>query len=312
MIVKAQTLRSTGHHPTAAARRAYLQRDGREVGIATQGIVDEERWDAEMDRTTRQYHLRGTVIAREYVLSPDPRDNVTRDQLMAFSSEWMEKLFPNHECVAVLHEDNSTRSTADGILHAHVYVNAPDLESGKKMSIDRARAREIHDVTQDMASARGWGEQERYVSEESGRVRHLQSRRSEYDRRPCWQRLEERRNAEYDRSPVRGRVSRFEYESAVNGAPLDKTVIRRALKLSVDDVRTGSAPNLKEALLGRGVEMENASNGDFKYRVEGHGRWFRGSTIGEGCSRHEMSASLARSRSIEHVPIGRDSPICFV
>ena len=88
MIVKPQTFKRGGRFSTARERAEYLQKDGRELGVATQNVNDEAKWWNELDRTTDRYHLRGDVVAREFVLSPSPEDNVTPEQMLKFGREW--------------------------------------------------------------------------------------------------------------------------------------------------------------------------------------------------------------------------------
>lgn len=186
MIVKPQTLRADGHHPTAAARRAYLEREGRALEVRTNNVMDPRHWDREMDATTRAYACRGQVHAREYVLALEPTDAATPAQVADMAIEWARICFPNHESVAVVHDDGKEHAAKAGerLLHSHVYVNAVDLESGLKMSVSNRDARAFHDRAQDMCRERGWGEQERYVDLEAGGFRVLRSQRTDFERRP--------------------------------------------------------------------------------------------------------------------------------
>lgn len=303
MLVKPQTFTRSGRYPTAAARAQYLQRDGREAELATRNIVDERNWAREMDRTTESRNLRGDVVGREYILSPSPDDNVTPARMLDFAMEWAEENFPDSEVAVVIHEDNKER-TARGlraIAHAHVYVNAPDLETGRKMQVSNARIRELHDSAQRLCEARGWSSQERYFDEGSGTVRYLESNRSAYERRPQWERLTERANPEYENSSVRGRVTQYEYEQAKGGRELDKTYIRRAIKESLREVSDNRSTTLREALEHRGVTMDRAANGDFKYGRTGSNLMFRGKTLGDSFAQGsiERDLMLGRSRSLD-------------
>lgn len=185
MIIKPQSLRKDSHHPNAAARRAYLEREGRALEVRTSNIMDPRHWDREMDATTQAYPCRGQVHAREYVLALAPSDVATPSEAADMALEWANICFKNQEIAIVVHDDGKEHvsKTGEALLHCHVYVNGVDLETGLKMVVSNADARRFHDLGQDLARERGWHEQERYVDQEAGRFRVLHSQRSDYERR---------------------------------------------------------------------------------------------------------------------------------
>ncbi|BAK45828.1 relaxase/mobilization nuclease domain-containing protein [Eggerthella sp. YY7918] len=302
MLVKVQTFRKEGRYPTASARATYLERDGRAVERATLNINDEQRPWAEMDKTREQYHLRGAVVGREYILSPSPEDMATPAQMREFALEWATRSFPNAEAVIVVHEDNKERLSkgVEPIAHVHVYVNTPDLETGRKIVINNQHVRELHDMAQDMSAKRGWSEQERYFDKQTERIRQIESKRSDYERRPKWQRLHERKNPDYEKSGLKGRISRHEYEQKASGTELDKTFIRRSLKEAAQAVASNSETTLKDELNKRGIRIEEAANGDLKYSREEGGRAFRGKTLGAEFEREALMQSIQTVRSHEY------------
>lgn len=300
MIVKCQTFKTTSHHPNATARSRYLESEGRSIGgTTTQNIVDEERWYSEMDKTTERYHLRGNVVGREFVLSPSLGDNVTPEQMREFAHEWLGANFPTAEAAVVIHHDNKERLERglEPITHAHVYVNAPDLETGKKITLDNKRVRELHDSAQEMSRERGWSEQERYYDLDTGEVRTIKSKRDAYERRPKWQR--ERRNPEYENSKARHQgIDRHEYEQAKQGREFEKTRVRRSLKEARQEAIDNPSLKLADALKSRGVIMEQAKDGDMKYRIEGSSRSFKGSTLGKQYERQQLEVSIKAGREL--------------
>lgn len=303
MIVKCQTFKATSHYSTATARHAYLEREGRAIdGVTTQNINDDGRWFAEMDETSRRYHLRGTVVGREFVLSPSLQDGATPEQMRSFAHEWLERNFPTAEAAVIIHCDNRERLDRglEPIVHAHVYVNAPDLETGKKITLSNAKVRELHDSAQEMSRARGWSEQERYYDQDAGRVRTIRSERMPHERRPKWQRLPERANPEYDESSAKKfGIERLEFEQGKKGREFEKTRVRRSLKAARDEVIAGSSRNLSDALCKRGIEIERAKDGDNKYRIKGSRRSFKGSTLGRMYGRLQLAATIKAGREIE-------------
>lgn len=310
MIVKAQTFKTTskrsGHggydFSTAGGRAKYLEKDGRAVGgVSTQNIVDNDRWAAEMDRTTAAAHLRGTVVGREYVLSPSPEDHVLPEAMRDFALEWVRRCFPNAEAAVVVHVDSKERISLgkDPICHAHVYVNAVDLEAGKKIVVSNSKAREVHDVAQDICRDRGMAEAERYYDKDAQRVVSVRSGRTDADRNPQWYRRDpSRKSAEYDKSAARkGGVGRYEYDMAKSGKELEKTFVRRNLREAVEAAKQSGA-SLNAELQKRGVVAERAADGDFKYAKAGSGRFFKGKTLAPDLCKKDIEPQLVRARAM--------------
>lgn len=311
MIVKPQTLKRGGRFATARERAGYLQRDGRELDVATQNVNDEARWWDELDRTTARYRLRGDVVAREFVLSPSPSDNAAPEQMLEFGREWAARCFPDHEAAIVVHGDSAERIARgrDGLVHAHVYVNAPNLETGRKMKLTNADVRRNHDVAQDMCAKRGWSEQPRYYDAKEKKVSRLASKRTDFERRPARERSARYKAPSPSAERQRERLKAFEqsrlaakglgyreYAEAMGGRELDKTAIRRALKESAG-AAAANGTTLKAELARRGVRMERAADGDFKYALEGRKLYFKGATLGKAFARGALKEAISLGRS---------------
>lgn len=310
MIVKAQTFKTTSKRSgrggydfsTAGGRAKYLEKDGRAVGgVSTQNIVDNDRWAAEMDRTTAAAHLRGTVVGREYILSPSPEDHVLPEAMRDFALEWVGRCFPNAEAAVAVHVDSKERISLgkDPICHAHVYVNAVDLETGRKVVISNSRVREVHDIAQDMCRDRGMVEAEKYYDKNAQRVVSVGSRRTDAERNPRWYRRDpSRKSAEYDKSAARkGGIGRHEYDMAKSGKELEKTFVRRNLREAVNAAKQNGT-QLGAELRKRGVTAAKAADGDFKYAKAGSGRFFKGRTLAPDLCREALRAQLARAKSL--------------
>ena len=311
MIVKPQTFKRGGRFSTARERAEYLQKDGRELGVATQNVNDEDRWWNELDRTTDRYHLRGDVVAREFVLSPSPNDNVMPEQMLEFGREWASRCFPDHEAAIVVHDDSAERLARGkaGIVHAPVYVNAPNLETGRKMRLTNGDVRRNHDVAQDMCRQRCWSEQQRYYDAEGKKVNRLTSKRTDFERRPARERSARYKASTPSAERQRERLKAFEqtrlaakglgyreYCEAMSGRELDKTTIRRALKESAG-AAAENGTTLKAELASRGVRMERAVDGDFKYAREGGRLFFKGSTLGKAFARDALGRSISLAKT---------------
>ena len=311
MIVKPQTFKRGGRFPTARERAGYLQKDGRELGVATQNVVDEAKWWNELDRTTARYRLRGDVVAREFVLSPSPGDNATPEQMLEFGREWAARCFPDHEAAVVVHDDSAERLARgeEGLVHAHVYVNAPNLETGRKMRLSNADVRRIHDVAQEMCARRGWNEQPRYYDAREKKVNRLASKRTDFERRPARERSARYKAPAPSAERQRERLKAFEqsrlaakglgygeYAEAMGGRELDKTAIRRALKESAA-ASAEKGTTLKAELSRRGVRMERAADGDFKYALEERKLYIKGATLGKAFARDALKETISLGRS---------------
>lgn len=310
MIVKAQTFKSSSKRlgrggydfSSASGRAKYLEKDGRAVGgVSTQNIVDNNRWAAEMDRTSAAAHLRGTVVGREYVLSPSPEDHVLPEAMRDFALEWVHRCFPNAEAAVAVHVDSKERISLgkDPICHAHVYVNAVDLETGKKVVVSNSRAREVHDIAQDMCRDRGMAEAERYYDRSAQKVVSVKSNRTDADRNPQWFRRDPSlKSIEYDRSAARrGGVGRYEYDMAKSGKELEKTFVRRNLREAVEAAKRNKVP-LNIELEKRGVVAEGAADGDFKYAKAGSGRFFKGRTLAPDLCKDAIKSQLKQATEL--------------
>lgn len=315
MIVKAQTFKTTSKRSgrggydfsTAGGRAKYLEKDGRAVGgVSTQNIVDNDRWAAEMDRTTAAAHLRGTVVGREYILSPSPEDHVLPEAMRDFALEWVGRCFPNAEAAVAVHVDNKERISLgkDPICHAHVYVNAVYLETGRKVVISNSRAREVHDIAQDMCRDRGMVEAEKYYDKNAQRVVSVESRRTDAERNPQWYRRDpSRKSAEYDKSAARkGGIGRHEYDMAKSGKELEKTFVRRNLREAANAAKQNGT-QLGAELRKRGVTAEKAADGDFKYAKAGSGRFFKGRTLAPDLCRKVLEPQLMQAKALALEPV---------
>ena len=107
----------------------YLARDGRAVTFdSSLPYLGPDDWDRVMDDTRR---LWGKDVGRKYyhfVISPDPEDGLTAEQVRDLAVEWARERYAGKEWVVETHDDN-------GIPHAHVVVNSVDPNDGYKIQI---------------------------------------------------------------------------------------------------------------------------------------------------------------------------------
>lgn len=312
MLVKCQTFTKDSFHSTAVARARYIEKEGRAIGGVSIQNITSKNWAKEMDQTRETYHLRGNVIGREFILSPEPKDKVTPEEMREYAHEFLQKFFPNAEAAVAIHADSKERLLhgEEGLVHAHCYINTPDLVTGKKIILNNKQVRDIHDKAQDMARERGWSTMQEYqIDRETGQARRIESKRGYADRRPLWQK-QMTRNPEYEASEAKkAGVSQYEYEHQLKNikqpntrSELEKTTIRKELKASVQEMKQGPDIKLAEALKKRGIEISHAANGDFKYRMANGNCWFKGKTLGDKFERQALQReiSLAREHLMNH------------
>lgn len=163
--IKPQTFHAGAHHATCTARRQYLERNGRALDRICFNVSDPEHWDRELDSTRAQYHLRGSVTYREYIISPSASDHASVAQVRDLAYRWCEENFPTAEAVIILHNDNKSRVAQGkkGIVHAHVVVNSVDLEAGRKIALDNEKVREVHNSLQRIAATLGLSRMPDYI-----------------------------------------------------------------------------------------------------------------------------------------------------
>ena len=161
-------LKPIAGHTSVKGVRDYLIHDGRalaqdflnmswddlEMESAEEGFKETFDWADEMD-TTREafgnnesWHGLRARTYMHYVLSPDPEDRVSLEQLRNLSKAWAHENFPHHEVAIVYHEDNES-----AIPHAHIVVNNTDIESGYRLQVPKPRV--LYKSLQNLAKERG-------------------------------------------------------------------------------------------------------------------------------------------------------------
>lgn len=132
-------LKTISGHTSVRGIRRYLTKKNRALAEDCLNLDPPEPgkafdWAAAMDETRRLFgndsawRGRRARTYKHYVVSPDPKDEVSLDALRALATRWARESFPNHEVAIVYHDDN-----ANGIPHAHVVVNNTDVETGRRL-----------------------------------------------------------------------------------------------------------------------------------------------------------------------------------
>jgi len=119
------------------------------LNLGTQ--TTEDNWDKVMDETRAAFGndkpigKNRAVTYRHYIISPDPKDKCDLATLRKLVMTWCEENFGldghmgTYQCAVFYHDDNSERTERGlpGIPHAHIIVNNTNLQTGKRLHIER-------------------------------------------------------------------------------------------------------------------------------------------------------------------------------
>lgn len=107
----------------------YLEHNGRSLALdCNYAIGDPTRWGECMDADRK---VAGKNDGRRYyhfIISPAPSDNPTLEEIRALATSWAKENYSDGQWAIEYHDDNH-----NGILHAHVALNAYDPSSGNKI-----------------------------------------------------------------------------------------------------------------------------------------------------------------------------------
>lgn len=162
-------LKPIAGHTGCAGIKRYLEKGGRALKILTMNFAwQEERvfeniseapgdfdWAKSMDATRHAcgndtpYRGKPARTFKHFVMSPDPRDGLTADQVAEIASAWALKHFYDFEVAIVLHDDNENR-----IPHAHIVVNNTNLATERRLQTPNPL--ELNRSLQDLAEERGY------------------------------------------------------------------------------------------------------------------------------------------------------------
>lgn len=162
-------LKPIAGHTGCAGIKRYLEKGGRALGILTMNFAwQEERifedvavapkgfdWAKSMDETRHScgndtlFRGKPARTFKHFVMSPDPQDGLTSEQVAELASAWALRHFSEFEVVIVLHDDNEGR-----IPHAHIVVNNTNLVTERRLQTPDPL--ELNRSLQELAEERGF------------------------------------------------------------------------------------------------------------------------------------------------------------
>ncbi|MCQ5090963.1 relaxase/mobilization nuclease domain-containing protein [Slackia exigua] len=155
----------SGHTTTVNIRR-YLTKDDRALAADYLNLKYDSRlqpdaslpigydWSRDMDEFRsvcngdEPWKGRQARTYKHYVVSPDPEDRISLDQLRELTVAWAAENFGDYQVAIVYHDDNEKR-----IPHAHVVVNNMNLATGHRLQDPNPSA--LNRRLQAMADERG-------------------------------------------------------------------------------------------------------------------------------------------------------------
>lgn len=274
----------------AKAHFANLSRyldDERTIAQASQNLTSKKSWSREFEQSRIAYGCnepsRAGVQSALCLHSciaflPEEADinggKMTPDACMEYARQYVEKRYPNQECVWVLHKETCANDHTQRYC-VHLAVNRPDLVTGKRLNEGRgrqaaaSRARTIRELDEE------WGLQQVVAGIRNSRI--------------------------HARQPTRA-----EKEMANRGVRSDKEYIRCAIRASVNEAKDVPEKERMQALGAsldkRGVKMTASTSGrDYTFERKSTGRKVNGVRLGRGFTSKGIAIGLGiqMARTIE-------------
>jgi hypothetical protein len=112
-------------------------------------------WARAMDATRKEaandtlWEGKRARTFKHFVLSPDPTDNMSLNDVRELARAWAKRYFSEFEVAIIYHDDNE-----NNIPHAHIVVNNTNIFTGRRLHTDDPY--ELNRTLQDMAEERGF------------------------------------------------------------------------------------------------------------------------------------------------------------
>lgn len=256
----------------------YLD-DKRALLRDSQHIVDDRKWEKEMDATREAYghndpSRAGAKVTYMYhqaiCFLPEECDcnggKMTPERCMEFAREWVQTRYPNQEAVWVLHREHCAADGTDRYA-VHVGINRTDLETGRRLCEGRGEQAKVERASAMRRQDERWGLRQMVRGERNSRIHAMQP-------------------------------TRAEREMHARGAQPDKAYIRQCVRRRVREISREDAPGNRMRELSRrleddGIKMSvSKGGGQVKFRREGSGFEVGGSRLGRGFSMSGIAKGL--------------------
>lgn len=153
-------------HTSTVDIRYYLTKEGRALAADYLNLAYDSRlpqkgcppvdynWAKDMDEYRHAcggdepWEGRRARTFKHYIVSPDPKDRISLEQLRELAVYWAAENFGDYQVAIVYHDDNES-----GIPHAHVVVNNINVETGFRLQDPNPS--ELNRRLQSMAAERG-------------------------------------------------------------------------------------------------------------------------------------------------------------
>lgn len=261
-------------------------------------------WYEYMDRTREaygndvKYGNKQTLYYKQYVVSPDPRDECSLEQLRDVTMEWVRTWFSDFQVAVVYHDDNESC-----VKHAHVIVNNTNLTNGHRLGsyLRKDLTRRINQSAQQIALEHGLrGFDEHHESRTGDEMRGAGTRVAD-DRDVGRRRSTRSTGGSHSRRAGRQTDTRTEREARARGEKPWKDDIRECINVALDVAATES--EFIDCLAGLGVRVtvsrqhraNEAPEWVFHHpEWETHrGRMVRGARLGVAFSRRNLDVIFA-------------------
>lgn len=285
-------------HTSCRFVQEYLEKGGRALAVDCINLGERDSdgrpWSRQMDDVRaacgNDVSLNGGKVRtyNHYVLSPDPRDIPTLEELRSYATEWAHRAFPGFQVAIVYHDDSKERlaNGKKGVLHAHLVVSNTNLDTGRRLApyLTKAKVREISKLAQDMAAERGW------------RGFELQETREEHEPELRGFSLGARAEAKHSRRLWQTRqdehYTKAEREILASGAWSWKEDLRCRIRIAKE--LSSTEGEFSRALAAMGVRVERSAKGDYLYTHPERETWkATGMKLGRAFSRSGIRRALA-------------------
>lgn len=149
----------------------YLEKDGRAIAhdfVNLDGRDEQRNWSYFMDKAREGFGTdigwgsKRSIQYKHFIISPDPEDHITLEQLRELTCAWTYEMFGHPDGtsgkfgfyhVAIVYHDDNTR----GIPHAHVVVNNVNVDTGKRLHLSNKDTKKtLPNRLQALAKERGF------------------------------------------------------------------------------------------------------------------------------------------------------------